>query len=59
MRFEDVYKVHLSSFEMLLSVRLRNAFKLLTPKCFEDVYKAFFRFKKIQSPERLYLNFKS
>ena len=37
MRFEDVYKVHLKSLEMLLSVRLRNAFELLTQKCFEDV----------------------
>ena len=37
MRFEYVYKMHLRSLEMLLSVRLRNAFKLLTPKCFEGV----------------------
>ena len=59
MRFEDVCKVHLRSLEMLLSVRLRNAFKLLTPECFENVQRAYLRFKKLPSPERLYFNFKS
>ena len=44
MRFEDVYKVHLRSLEILPSIRLLNAFKLLTLKCFEDIQKVYLNF---------------